>query len=76
MNGEHRFIEVKLPGDPIRSTQIAGLALISARLSSKNGVSVWLYNLYPEGGKPDPIPEKVHAQYKEFYKICSRRTRS
>jgi hypothetical protein len=72
VNGEHRFIEVKLPGDTIRPTQIAGLAVIATCLPSKENVSVWLYNLHPEGERPDPIPNIIQAQYKEFCKACRR----
>jgi hypothetical protein len=72
VNGEHQFIEVKLPGDDIRSTQIAGLALIATCLSRRSDVSVWLYNLYPEGGRPDAVPESVQAMYSKFCGICRR----
>jgi hypothetical protein len=72
VNGAHQFIEVKLPGDSIRSSQIAGLALIATCLSGKRPVSVCVYNLYPEGHTPTPVPTRVHAQYEEFCNICRR----
>ncbi len=72
VNGEHRFIEVKMPGDVLRPTQVAGLALIATCLSRKNDVSVWVYNLYPDGGLPDEIPASIQAMYREFCEICGQ----
>jgi hypothetical protein len=76
VNGEHRFIEVKLPGDVLRPTQVAGLALIATCLSEKKTLSVWLYNLYPEGSRPAPISERMLAMYREFCEICRRANKS
>jgi hypothetical protein len=56
IDGQHHFIEVKLPGDAIRPTQIAGLALIAACLSSKDDVSVCVYNLYPHCDSQTGLP--------------------
>ncbi len=73
VNGEHRFIEVKLPGDSIRPTQIAGLAAIATCLSNKDqAVSVWVYNLYPSTERPRPIPSRVHTEFQRFCHACRR----
>ena len=44
-NNEHRFIEVKLPGDILRSPQYAGLALLAAHLPSSMPVAVSVVTL-------------------------------
>ena len=44
-NGEHRFIEVKLPGDYLRSPQYAGLALLAAHLPSALPIAVSVITL-------------------------------
>ena len=44
-NGEHRFIEVKLPKDELAPRQFAGLALLANCLPSEKPVSVILVNL-------------------------------
>ena len=44
-NGEHRFIEVKLPGDVMRPPQYAGLALLAAHLPSSMPISVSVVTL-------------------------------
>ena len=72
VDGAHRFIEVKLPGDLIRPSQIAGLALIATWLSSSHPVSVWIYNLYSEGGKPKVVPARVDRQFADFCDICKQ----
>jgi len=45
VNGEHRFIEVKLPGDKLASHQLAGLALLAHCLPSAMPVSVSVITL-------------------------------
>ena len=45
INGEHRFIEVKLPKDELAPRQFAGLALLANCLASEKAVSVMLVNL-------------------------------
>ena len=72
VNGVHHFIEVKLPGDSIRPTQIAGLALIATCLSHRPRASVCVYNLHPEGHEPRAVPARVHEQYKHFFDVCKR----
>ena len=42
---EHRFIEVKLPGDRLRDSQLAGLALIAVCLKTAHPVSVEVVSL-------------------------------
>ena len=44
-NGEHRFIEVKLPGDALRPPQYAGLALLAAHLPSSMPIAVSVVTL-------------------------------
>jgi len=46
VNGEHRFIEVKLPGDLVSQGQLVGLALIARFLSGDRPVSVWVMHLH------------------------------
>ena len=70
VGGEHRFIEVKLPGDSVRDTQIAGLAVIATCLSKKRNVSVWIYDLRPEGEEPGKIDEELQAKYRRFCQLC------
>ncbi len=72
VNGEHRFIEVKLPGDSIHPTQIAGLAIIATCLARDANLSVWIYNLYPEGGRADPISASVRMLYNQICDICTQ----
>ena len=45
VNGEHRFIEVKLPGDRLRSSQRAGLELVAAHLPSALPIAVSVVEL-------------------------------
>jgi hypothetical protein len=45
VNGEHRFIEVKLAKDEVAPHQFAGLALLAKCLLSEKPVSVTLVNL-------------------------------
>jgi hypothetical protein len=72
VNGEHRFIEVKLPGDRIRDTQIAGLALIASCLSTDSDVSAWVFNLHPQDGPANAIPAGVEEMYQKFCRVCKR----
>lgn len=55
--GNHRFVEVKLPGDSIRLGQLAGLAVIAASLRSRTGaqVAVEVIDLHPNGLEPEKI---------------------
>ena len=45
VNGEHRFIEVKLPGDRLRSSQRAGLELVATHLPSALPIAVSVVEL-------------------------------
>jgi hypothetical protein len=51
--GNHRFIEVKLPGDRIRPAQRAGLALIKSCLRTKTRLSIEVVDLKPEHTSKD-----------------------
>jgi hypothetical protein len=44
----HRFIEVKLPGDRVHAHQLKGMALIATCLRAKGRVSVKIAELRPE----------------------------
>ena len=60
-NGEHRFIEVKLPGDCLRSPQYAGLALLAAHLPSSLPITVSVVTL-----------ESSEDQFAKFTRILRR----
>ena len=47
-NGDHYFIECKLPRDHIAPHQKAGLVLIRDNLKSINLIKTFIFNLYPE----------------------------
>ena len=49
--GNHRFIEVKLPGDSIKDGQLAGLALIATSLFVTTRISVEIADLTPDYGE-------------------------
>ena len=63
---EHRFIEVKLPGDHLAPHQLAGLALIGMFLRSDRSVSVEIINLF-SGEKPRGAEREIKT---EFARIC------
>ena len=46
-NGNHKFIECKLPGDTIGLHQKAGLILIKENLKNSSQITVSIANLYP-----------------------------
>lgn len=46
VNGEHRFYEVKLPGDTLGKHQAAGLALLAKSLPSERPISVSVVYLH------------------------------
>ena len=46
-NGNHKFIECKLPGDTIGLHQKAGLMLIKENLKNSSQITVSIANLYP-----------------------------
>jgi hypothetical protein len=50
-NGNHRFIECKLPGDKIAPHQIAGLLLIKENLKDFSRILVSIVNLYSDSHK-------------------------
>ena len=61
VNGEHRFIEVKLPGDRLRAPQYAGLALLAAHLPSARPIAVSVITL-----------ESSEDQFAKFTRILRR----
>ena len=61
VNGEHRFIEVKLPGDRLRAPQYAGLALLAAHLPSALPIAVSVVTL-----------ESSEDQFANFTRILRR----
>jgi hypothetical protein len=63
----HRFIEVKLPGDRISQHQLVGLALIAMLLRGDRPVSVEVFNLHSDGKVPASRQLK-----EEFASICAR----
>lgn len=65
----HHFIEVKLPGDSVRDTQVAGLAVIGSTLHTERSLSVWIYDLYPEDRGPSPVCETLQERYQTFCDI-------
>jgi hypothetical protein len=72
LNGQHQFIEVKLPGDRVRPTQIAGLAAIATWLAPRRNATVSVYELYAEG-QPEPrSADKLKKLFKQFSEICAR----
>jgi hypothetical protein len=63
-NGRFKFIESKLPGDKISSSQIAGLALIKKYV----GGEVSIINLHPKGSKP-PTRTDHSVLFSEIYNL-------
>lgn len=58
VDGRHRFIEVKLPGDSVSARQLAGMALIGRCLRADRPISLSIVQLYPrERIRPEPIDE-------------------
>jgi hypothetical protein len=70
--GHHKFIEVKLPGDTVRPSQIAGLAAIATWLAPTESCSVWVYELYPDG-QPEPRRSNQNKMlFEQFVGLCER----
>lgn len=64
-SGEQRFLEVKrLPGDTVKRTQLAGLALIAKHL---RGASVGVVYLWPAGSRLTPPGGEAH-EFGELYR--------
>jgi hypothetical protein len=72
LNGQHHFIEVKLPGDTVRPTQLAGLAAIATWLAPRGDVIVSVYDLYAEEQPEQRSVDDLRAQYKQLCEICAR----
>jgi len=64
---EHRFIEVKLPGDRTAEHQLLGLALIATHLRAQRPISVELAQLYSESHPDTAEPLQQH-----FEALCRR----
>ncbi len=66
---EHRFIEVKLPGDRLARHQLVGLALIAVFLRADRGpVSVEVVNLF-NGERARGVEQQLE---REFARICEQ----
>ena len=61
VNGEHRFVEVKLPKDAVAPQQLAGLALLAKCLPSQKPVSVILVNLDNSADQFDEFANQLTA---------------
>ena len=66
-HANHRFIEVKLPGDKIKPHQLAGLALIASCLSAPTPISVEIVELVPVGSK---APRSSGSEKQTFDEFC------
>ena len=66
--GNHRFIEVKLPGDRLGPQQLAGLAAIACCLPGKQRVSVEIIELHAGG-----VSE---SDKRRLRKLCQRSRRA
>jgi hypothetical protein len=64
---QHRFIEVKLPGDRVGRHQLLGLALIATFLRSDRSKSVEIVNLF-SGEEPAGSEQLVE----EFAAMCAQ----
>jgi len=64
---QHRFIEVKLPGDRVGRHQLLGLALIATFLRSDRPMSVEVVNLFS-----DEKPAGSEHLVEEFAAICAQ----
>jgi hypothetical protein len=72
LNGQHHFIEVKLPRDRVRRTQLAGLAAIATWLAPRRDAVVSVYELYAEGHAEPRSAEDLRAQFRELCELCER----
>jgi hypothetical protein len=63
---EHRFIEVKLPGDRLRDSQLAGLALIASCLKSARPVSVEVVSVVADSVDGCRLSEGERERFKSF----------
>jgi hypothetical protein len=72
LEGQHHFIEVKLPGDRTRPTQVAGLAAIATWLAPESKVVVSVCELYPEGRREPSSANEIREMFKRFCEICAR----
>jgi hypothetical protein len=68
----HRFIEVKLPKDRVRDTQLAGLAVVAALVRAGHPVSVEVVELTLTG-ESQLVKKEAMATYKKFYRRLAQR---
>ena len=63
-NGEHRFIEVKLPGDCLRAPQYAGLVLLAAHLPRPAVARTGSDDHVGEDARTAPLDPREAAQHR------------
>ena len=65
-NGEHWFLEVKIPPDHMDDSQIAGLVLIATCLPSATKIHVGVVYLQEENVAGNPIPPKLRQRFEDY----------
>jgi hypothetical protein len=68
-DGRHLFIESKLPDDCLKSSQLAGLALIKKYLGPTQKVSISVISLFQEGSRP-PKSDGTLDAFEHFYALA------
>jgi hypothetical protein len=63
---QHRFIEVKLPGDTLKDRQLAGLAIIATCLNASRPISVEVVSLSPDYGMGPCLSEWEQTLFNKF----------
>lgn len=70
-NGEHWFVEVKIPPDDLADSKIAGVALIASQL--RGALTVKVVTVYlEEGGAPPRHTGDLQARFRELCSVVSR----
>jgi hypothetical protein len=72
-DGVHRFIEVKIPPDPIARHQLAGLAVLASCIPSHVPVSVEIIRLYSEESGTPRSSFGDEETFEEFCREIKRR---
>ncbi len=70
-NGEHWFVEAKIPPDALADSQIAGMALIASQLRGAMPVKVATVYLHDPAAPPRQ-PGDAQARFQEFRSAVSR----
>lgn len=70
-NGEHWFVEAKIPPDDLADSRIAGMALIASQLRGAMPVKVATIYLQ-EGTAPPRHPGNVQARFQVLCSAVSR----